>query len=56
MIAAELAPGDSFTLPSGAHHVAAEVNAKSHRVDILTTMQIWVSLFPGVVLTTSPTT
>lgn len=46
--AATLMPGDVFTLPSGATHQAAEVNALSHRISVRTTVGVWVTLFPTV--------
>ena len=56
MIAADLKPGDTFTLPSGAVHQAEEVNRLSHRVSIRTrpvigespTVGTWVTLTPTV--------
>lgn len=51
MIAADLKPGDTFTLPSGATHTAVVVNALSHRISVRTTVGLWVTLFHGVRLT-----
>ena len=56
MIAADLKPGDTFTLPSGATHTAEEVNRLSHRVSVRTrpavgespTVDPWVVLTPTV--------
>jgi hypothetical protein len=47
-IAADLAPGDTFTLPSGDTFTAVQVNHLSHKVYVLTNLQTWVSLFPRV--------
>lgn len=46
--AADLRPGDTFTLPSGDTYTAVQVNRLSHKVTIATTLQTWVSLFPTV--------
>ena len=46
--AADLKPGDTFTLPSGARHVAEVVNTLSHRISVKTTVGAWLTLFPTV--------